>query len=157
VAAPARNAVLSRLRFLRYLAVLAVAGCSVHDSHVSREAQSVLLGMSELDLQTCLGAPDQRSTIGSSKVLTYSSSSTRNGGLSLTLPLVGGFSFSGSGYCHVNVRLDNGRVSKVRFSGETDALAAPDAYCAPIVRSCVRHPEPYWSTPAGGMSEPVAR
>lgn len=122
--------------------------------------------MSELDLQTCLGNPNSSASFGTSKVLTYNSASTSSGGITLTVPLVGGITITGNGYCHVVVRLDGERVSKVRFVGETDEPGAPDAWCAPIVRSCVAHPEPYWtprppvppvtSGPAGTTATPEA-
>ena len=34
-----------------------------------------------------------------------------------------------------------GDVERLRYSGETNAVLAPDAYCAPIVRSCIHRPE----------------
>ena len=53
-------------------------------------------------------------------------------GVRLGLPLLGGVTLAGGGYCHAIVRVKNGRVAQVRYSGETNAMVAPDAYCAPI-------------------------
>ena len=58
------------------------------------------------------------------------------------MPIVGGMGFSNGGYCHLIARVDAGRVTSIRYTGENNAFAAPFAYCAPIVRSCVDHPEP---------------
>ena len=43
------------------------------------------------------------------------------------------------------MRVDDGRVSRVLYSGEKNATLAPNAYCTPIVRTCMdwlsKHPE----------------
>ncbi|MFC0406781.1 hypothetical protein [Roseomonas elaeocarpi] len=142
---PRRRPLLLPTSFALASIAASLAGCAFEDARTAARAPSALIGMSELDLQTCLGNPNSSASFGSSKVLTYNSASTSSGGITLTLPLVGGITITGNGYCHVVVRLDGERVSKVRFVGETDEPGAPNAWCAPIVRSCVAHPEPYWS------------
>ncbi|HVY13678.1 MAG TPA: hypothetical protein VHB27_00520 [Rhodopila sp.] len=117
---------------------LTLAACSVQDSHTARHAETRLVGLSAVDLESCLGVPNRRDTFGQTAILSYDGSSTSSGGLSLALPIVGDLSFSGGGDCHMTVRLDEGRVSQVRYSGETDATFAPDAYCAPLVRTCLK-------------------
>lgn len=122
---------------------LLAGGCSVRDGQVARQAKTSLVGMSAVELQACLGAPDQRSDFGRTKVFTYYATSTGGGGINVTLPIIGGgVSVSGSGYCHATFRLDDDRVTRVRYSGETDATFASDAFCAPIVRECMANPEP---------------
>ena len=91
--------------------------------------------MSEVDLETCVGAPDQRATIGSTDILTYYTNSSSS--LSFTLPIVQGPSLSNGGNCHMTVRLDRDVVTRILYSGEKNATGAPDAYCAPIVRTCL--------------------
>ena len=91
--------------------------------------------MSELDLETCLGLPDQKLTSGKTTLFTYNSSSTRN--LSLSVPIVSGIGVSYGGYCHATFRLDNGHVAQVHYSGDTDGFGVKDSACAPIVRSCL--------------------
>lgn len=120
----------------------AVGGCSAEDSRTAHNAQAMLIGMAQPDVEACLGVPMRHSEFGDTTILTWDSSSTSSGGLSLTLPGIGGLNLSGGGYCIMTTRLENGRVTAVRFSGEANATLAPNAYCAPIVRSCVRHPEP---------------
>lgn len=68
-----------RQRWVRVSALLfgmALAGCSVDDLHLAARARTSLVGMNELTLQTCLGAPDEKSVFGNSEVLTYYSTST---------------------------------------------------------------------------------
>lgn len=119
------------------LALLLLGACAIQDSRIAHEAQSRLLGMSEVDLESCLGVPEQHSNFGSTDVLTYYATSTSSD--SYTLPIVGGMSFSNGGYCHATFQLKDGHVMQLLYSGEKNATGAPDAYCAPIMRTCMAH------------------
>ncbi|HTW73150.1 MAG TPA: hypothetical protein VME47_24955 [Acetobacteraceae bacterium] len=120
------------------LAILALlSACAVKDSRIARDAETRLMGMSEVDLEACLGAPDQHSTFGNTDILTYDATSTSND--SYGIPIVGGMSFSNGGYCHATFKVTNGHVTQILYSGEKNATGAPDAYCAPIVRTCMAH------------------
>jgi hypothetical protein len=48
-----------------------------------------------------------------------------------------GLSFSNGGNCHATFDLKDGHVTKILYSGEKNATLAPDAYCAPILRTCM--------------------
>jgi hypothetical protein len=134
------NRNLLRLVPLTVFACLLTA-CAFKDAQTARIAQRALIGRSELDLETCLGAPDQRSTLGDTDILTYYGNSTSNRSFSIGLP--GGFNLAGGGggYCHAILRVKDGRLAELRYNGETNATLAPDAYCAPIVRGCVQRPD----------------
>jgi hypothetical protein len=119
------------------LVPLAIAGCAINDSHVAHDAAATLLGLQEVDLQSCLGAPDQHSTFGTTDVLTYYATSTSN--INYGIPLVGGMSLTNGGYCHATFQVKNGIVTQILYSGEKNAMLAPDSYCAPIVRTCLDH------------------
>ena len=119
------------------LAPLLLTGCAVKDSHIAHAAQTTLVGMSEVNLESCLGVPDQHSKFGSTDILTYYATSTSSD--SYSLPVVGGISFSNGAYCHATFDLRNGYVTQILYSGEKNATGAPDAYCAPIVRTCLAH------------------
>ncbi len=121
------------------MAVL-VAGCSIQDAHTAMQARRKLVGLSELQIESCLGAPDQHGSFGSTDVLTWYANSTSSS--TYSVPIVGGFSFTNGGYCHLTARVEQGRVASIRYTGENNAFAAPFAYCAPIVRSCMNIPEP---------------
>ena len=125
---------------------LLMAGCSIQDAHTAIEARRKLVGLSELQIESCLGAPDQHSSFGSTDVLTWYAVSTSSD--TLSVPIVGGLSFTNGGYCHLTARVEQGRVASIRYTGENNAFAAPFAYCAPIVRSCMNMPEPPDPTPA---------
>jgi hypothetical protein len=125
------------------LAVLSclLSGCALKDARTAKSAERTLIGWSELDLEACLGAPDQRSTLGDTDILTYYGNSTSSRSFSLGLPGAFNLAGGGGGYCHAIFRVKNGLVAEVRYSGETNAPLAPDAYCAPIVRGCVQRRE----------------
>jgi hypothetical protein len=133
-----------------------LTACALKDADTAKTAKRTLVGWSELDLQSCLGAPDERSTLGDTEILTYYANSTSNRSFSLGLPFLGGFNLTGggSGYCHAIVRVKDGYLAQVRYSGETNATLAPDAYCARIVRGCVQHPEHLQASPAATLEAP---
>jgi hypothetical protein len=117
--------------------LILLTSCALQDSHTAARAERRMIGLSEVDLESCLGVPDQHASFGNVDLVTYDATSTGSGGLSIDVPVFGGISFSGSGYCRATFKLVNRRVTDIHFSGEKDAMAAPNAYCAPIVRSCL--------------------
>lgn len=114
-----------------------MTGCAVEDSHIAHNAQTRLIGMAEVDLESCLGSPDQHSSFGTTDVLTYYAPSTSSD--TWSIPVIGGFSFTNGGYCHATFQIKDGRVTQILYSGEKNATLAPDAYCAPILRTCLAH------------------
>lgn len=110
-----------------------LASCAAIDERVAQTAKVDLVGMSALDVQTCLGLPDQRLVTGKTTLLTYFANAPRTFGMSAGL-----VSLSFGGYCHATVRIELDRVTEVTFSGDTSSLMSHDAACAPIVRSCLR-------------------
>jgi hypothetical protein len=119
------------------LVPLLLAGCAVQDSHIAQEGRTRLMGMAEVDLQSCIGSPDQHSTFGTTDVLTYYATSQSS--TSFSIPVVGGIGLSNGGYCHATFTVKDGRVAQILYSGEKNATLAPDAYCAPILRTCLAH------------------
>ncbi len=122
-------------RFTVPACLLILAGCAVADSQLAREGKTRFLGMKEVDLQACLGSPDQHTSFPGTDVLTYYATSNSSTGFSV--PIIGGISLSNGGYCHVTFRVDAGVVTHVIYSGEKNATLAPNAYCAPVMRSCL--------------------
>ncbi|WP_419730707.1 hypothetical protein [Lichenicola sp.] len=128
-----------------------LGGCAVEDSHIAHSAETRLIGLSEVDLEACLGVPDQHASFGTTDVLTYYATSSSS--MSYSVPIVGGLGLSNGGYCHATFRVDQGRVTQLMYSGEKNATLSPDAYCAPILRTCLgwlgRHPDLRNTAPAG--------
>ncbi|MEJ1977800.1 MAG: hypothetical protein WDN49_18520 [Acetobacteraceae bacterium] len=123
-----------------------LSGCAIQDSHIAERAQSQLIGMSEVDLEACLGGPDQHNTFGTTDILTYYATSSSS--LSYSIPVVGGIGVSNGAYCHAIFRLDNGHVTRLLYSGEKNATLAPDAYCAPIMRTCLGYLQSHPAAPS---------
>jgi len=96
-----------------------------------------LIGMTDVDLESCLGVPDQHNRFGNTEVLTYYATSSSSSNFSV--PIVGGPGFSNGGYCHATFQLKDSHVTQILYSGEKNAAFAPDAYCAPIMRTCLQH------------------
>ena len=115
--------------------LLLLAGCAIEDSNLAAEGKRRFVGMQEVDLEACLGAPDQHGSFPNTDILTYYATSTSS--TNYSLPIVGGFGVANGAYCHVTFRLDGGVVTHVIYSGEKNATLAPNAYCAPIMRSCL--------------------
>jgi hypothetical protein len=111
------------------------SACAFKDSHPADVARTRLMGMSEEDLESCIGAPDQHSSFGNTHVLTYDA--TTPSSINWSFPLVGGLGFSNGGCCHATFTVVNGCVQRVLYSGEKNATGAPDACCAPIIRTCI--------------------
>lgn len=134
------------------LATLSLAGCGYGASRQAHEAQISMIGMSSADLLACAGPPAKSTKINAdARVDTYTYTPASGTGLNITLPLtLGGIALGGSGNsCTANVRLDDNRVTEVHYTGPDDLSVGNDGVCAPIVRGCMRQPEPTMQ-PVGG-------
>ena len=97
-------------------------GCTMYSSHEAHKAQGTMVGMSDFALESCIGAPDQKAQVGNAEILTYDATTTNNG-VNLTMPIIGGgVSLTGSGYCHANFTLIDGRVTQVHYTGDNSQL-----------------------------------
>ena len=107
------------------------------ESHIAHEAQTRLPEMSEVNLESCQGVPDQHSRFGTMDILIYAATSASSDNYSL--PVVGGISFSNGAYCQAIFGLKNGCVTHIIYFVDMNATRAPDAYCAPIMRTRLAH------------------
>ncbi len=119
----------SKRAALLILAAMSLNGCA--------SDEAMIVGMSELNLETCLGIPDHTVTQGKTTLFTYTSTAART--LNISVPVVNGIGVSFSGNCRATFRLDNGRVTSVGYGGDTYGFEGPDSACAAIVRGCVRN------------------
>jgi hypothetical protein len=125
---------------LRSLVLLAVGACATrHD--VAEKGRQVILGMDTDALQSCAGIPTRTKQLDPrTELYSYEIKYEKTSGVQITLPLIGGgFSLGGSGsYCHAIVRVVDGRVVGVNYTGDNDDMIGKEAVCAPIVRGCLR-------------------
>lgn len=64
------------MRRMILLTLLGLGGCAVNDSRVALKAQHQLVGLTELQLETCAGVPDEKASFGGTDILTYYATST---------------------------------------------------------------------------------
>jgi hypothetical protein len=118
------------------LVATSLNGCANDETMIAQTARTSLVGMSELNLETCLGIPDHTVTVGKTTLFTYTSTAART--LNLSVPVVNGVGVSFGGNCRATFRLDKGHVTSVTYGGDSYGFEGPDSACASIVRGCVR-------------------
>jgi hypothetical protein len=111
------------------------SGCAYESTLMAEQAKTSLVGMSELDLETCLGLPDKEATKGRTTLLSYNATSART--VNLSIPIVNGVGVSVAGYCRATFRLENGRVASVSYTGDGDPLEGENSACGALTRSCL--------------------
>jgi len=137
---------------VRALVLLVVGACAT-DNDVAQKGRSLVLGMDAETLQTCAGIPTRTKQLGPrTELYSYEIKYETTGGAQVTLPIVGGgVKLGGSGaYCHALVRLVDGRVAGVTYTGDNDETIGREGVCAPILRGCLRA---YEKTPEARTAE----
>ena len=138
---------------------LALGGCGYSQSKMAHQAQYSMIGMSVADLQACAGPPDKTTKLNAhTQLLTWINKPAATGGVTVQLPLsLGGVSVGGSGtYCAASMRVVDGLVSEVHYAGDDDLAMGTDGVCAPLVRGCLRQPEPTMRPATGPSKVPTA-
>ena len=121
------------------LAFLAGACTSGHD--VATEGRRAVLGMSADTFQSCAGIPTRTKQLDQrTELLSYELKNENTGGVEVTVPMIGGgFKVGRSGsYCHAIVRVVDGRIAELNYTGDNDDVIGKEGVCAPIVRGCLR-------------------
>lgn len=151
--------------FFRYAilgtAAFALSGCAVQRAVVAQSAQEKMVGLSKEQILACMGPPASKAVETSTEVWSYSSGNDRvtamGTGYSQTSGSVSGArndnTFSATGntqttslssatasrrFCTVNVVMNDGRVSRVNYSGPTGGLLTGGEQCAFAVADCAR-------------------
>ena len=144
---------------LALLLPLLLAGCGYSQSKMAHQAQYNMIGMTANDLEACAGPPDKTTRLNArTELLTYINKPSATGGLTVQLPLsLGGVSLGGSGtYCSASLRLVDGRVSELHYTGDDDMAVGTDGVCAALVRGCMRQTEPTMHPATGPSKTPTA-
>ena len=126
------------------LATLSLAGCGYSQSRMAHEAQISMIGMSSADLLACAGPPTSTTKISDvAEVRTYAYKPAGTGGLTVTLPLtLGAVAIGGGGIgCSAMMRVVDGKVTEVHYTGDDDLTIGNDGVCTPVIRGCMRQPE----------------
>jgi hypothetical protein len=109
---------------------IGVSGCAYEKSLRAERAKTSLVGMPELDLETCLGLPDKEATKGKTTLLSYNATSART--VNLSIPIVNGVGVSIAGTCRATFRLENGRVASVSIPATAIRSKVKTALAAPL-------------------------
>jgi hypothetical protein len=120
-----------------------LSGCAVEQHDVAESGRSALVGMSDTDIRMCAGHPNNEDKIKGGAIWMYEHGATSPGGVAVApvLPVLpfGGATVgeSDNGYCRVQLRIENGKVTEVSYAGANSVLGESEAVCAPIVRNCI--------------------
>jgi hypothetical protein len=127
--------------FLRSLVLLLVGACATAGHDVAEKGREVVLGMNAETFQACAGIPTRTKQVDPrTEILSYEIKNENTGGVEISVPVVGGgFKLGRSGsYCHAIVRVVEGKVAEVNYTGDNDDIVGKEGVCAPIVRGCLR-------------------
>jgi hypothetical protein len=111
------------------------SGCAYENTLMAARAKTSLVGLSELELETCLGIPDKEATKGKTTLLSYNATSART--VNLSIPIVNGVGVSIVGYCRATFRLENGRVAGVSYTGDGNPFEGRNSACGSLMRACL--------------------
>lgn len=143
-----RGAQRQKLAFALLLPVIGLTGCGYFDSRTAHNAQISLIGMSSSDVRGCIGLPDKQQKLDDgTEVYEYVRSLNIPATNDSTLfPLqsvvnVVETTFGGAGKtCVADIRIADGKVTDVHYSGDNDEMVGADGVCSIITRGCTRRP-----------------
>jgi hypothetical protein len=121
--------------------LLLVGACATAGHDVAEKGREIVLGMNAETFQACAGIPSRTKQLDSrTEIMSYEIKNENTGGVQVTVPIVGGgFKLGKSGaYCQAIVRIVDGKVVEVNYTGDNDDVVGREGVCAPIVRGCLR-------------------
>ena len=125
----------------KVLVLVLLVGACTSGHNVATEGRRVILGMNAETFQACAGIPTRTKQLDSrTELLSYELKNENTGGVEVNVPIVGGgFKIGRSGsYCHAVVRVVDGKVAELNYTGDNDDVVGTEGVCAPIVRGCLR-------------------
>jgi hypothetical protein len=126
---------------LRSALIMLPLGACAPGYDVAKEGRRAVLGMDADAFQSCAGIPTRSKRLDPrTEILSYELKNENVGGVEVSVPIVGGgFKIGRSGsYCHAVVRVVDGKVAELNYTGDNDDFVGKEGVCAPIVRGCLR-------------------
>ncbi|MCZ0735438.1 hypothetical protein [Phreatobacter sp. AB_2022a] len=146
--------------------IFILSGCGAYEARLAQFARYRLAGLSQGDIRMCAGMPNSTAPDGRGEIWMYEHGGTTPGGMvapGLSVPTPTGpvsIGVATDGYCRVQIRFVDGKLVEVDYAGQTSIGAARDAFCAPIVQSCLWRKERMEQNTAprrqGGARSPTA-
>ena len=91
-----------------------------------------MIGMTKSEVLNCAGIPDRKQELDELEQLVYERSGDSDASF------VGGIVNVRNRDCKVTVMLSEGKVTKVKYGGNSGGLLTEDEQCAYIVEDCVK-------------------
>ena len=123
------------------LVLVLLVGACAPGHNVATEGRRAVLGMNADTFQACAGIPTRTKRLDPrTEIFSYELKNENTGGVEVSVPVIGGgFKIGKSGsYCHAIVRVVDGRVAELNYTGDNDDFVGSEGVCAPIVRGCLR-------------------
>jgi hypothetical protein len=123
------------------LVTLLAGACGIPSHQVANEGRRIIVGMNADTVQACAGIPARTKRLDErTEIFSYEFKNDNVGGVQVNIPVIGGgVKISGTGsYCHAVMRIVDGKVAELNYTGDNDDQVGREAVCAPIVRGCVR-------------------
>jgi outer membrane protein assembly factor BamE (lipoprotein component of BamABCDE complex) len=131
---------------MRYLAAVLIVGtlssCEFQRAQVASDAKLQMVGLSQEDVLSCMGAPVRKEKVGQTEVWAYGSGNNRRdtvggGDVDSQGGFFAGFTSIGRS-CTVNIVMQSERVSSVNYTGATGGLLTKGEQCGFAVENCVK-------------------
>jgi hypothetical protein len=122
--------IIMRAHILWLIAIgLALSACAIQRAQIASDARIKMIGLSKEQVLACMGPPLNKGAEGGTEVWSY------NSGNNVTP------AGAGNGhYCTINVKMWNGLVGAVDYSGPAGGLITPNEACAFAVEKCAAKP-----------------
>ena len=130
--------------------LLLLSACASIDAH---EARRGLLGMSQRDVLSCIGIPDEKTRLNAEDAILEYNFADHDDIFSLDVLTFGTMSLGARGECNVMLRMHGGQVEAVHFSDATTSEEGSLGACGPVVHEALRHCP---RSPAAHGDDPMA-
>lgn len=124
-----------------------ISGCELQRAQEASDAKKLLIGMSREHVLACMGSPVNAAKAGGTEVWTYASGNNHTDSFG-SVSAWGGWGFA-SGFgsststsrsCKIDIVMNEGRVSRVNYTGPTGGLLTKGEQCAFALEACLEDP-----------------
>jgi hypothetical protein len=129
---------MKRLVMSSVMFALVLGGCAFKRSMEAENAKTKLIGMTKQAFIQCAGEPWEMRSYGATETLLYLNDKKYRKGETIPGKVVYAVKSEIEGqYCEARVAITDGRVSAIRYSGQTGGAFTGGEACAPIVQGCM--------------------